>query len=344
MEEEKDIVSIDFGAFFKILWKEKLLLIIITIVFTVLGIFYALTAREEFISTGKILPEFQSKSGGLGQFAGLASLAGVDLGSAASGGADAVRPDLYPDVLKSTPFFLDLFQLKVKTKENKDLLFNQFYDQYVLDNEIKEENKKIKFPISNQYIAVSYQTEKNLKDLRERINAVIDKKTGLLTVTVKMPDPVVATLITRYSMDYLTAYIINYRTEKAKKDLNFLAERLDAAKGKYYNNQAKKAQYSDQYQQSMMKLQAADLQRERIESEYKISSSFYNNLLQKYEEAKLKIQQETPVLKVLEPPVVPNKRSEPKRAIVVLISAFLGAIMGVIIALVRKKNYKQVLK
>ncbi len=344
MEEEKDIISIDLSTFFKILWKEKIGIILITLLFAISGLIYAFYLREEFTASGKILPEYQSKTGGLGQFAGLASLAGVDISSAATGAADAIRPDLYPDVLKSTPFFLDLFQLKVKTKENKEILFSQFYDRYVLDNEIKEENKKLKFPTSNQYIAVSYQTEKNLKDLRERINATIDKKTGLLTVTVKMPDPVVATIITRYSMDYLTNYITNYRTEKAKKDLDFLADRLDAAKGKYYNTQAKKAQYSDQYQQSIMKLQSADLQRERIESEYKMSSSFYNNLLQKYEEAKLKIQQDTPVLKILEPPVVPNKQSEPQKVIIIFISTFLGGIIGVITVLFRKKNYRQILR
>lgn len=344
MEEEKDIVSIDFNAFFKIVWKEKIWVALITLLFAIGGIYYALTAREEFVSTGKILPEYQSKAGGLSQFAGLASLAGVDLSSAAGGGADAVRPDLYPDVLKSTPFFLELLKIKVRTKDNKEMLFSQFYDIFVLDNDIEEKNTKINFPTSNQYIAVSYQTEKNLKDLRERISGVIDKKTGLITVTVKLPDPVVATIITDYSMNFLTNYITNYRTEKSKRDLNFLAERLDAAKGKYFNNQAKKAQYSDQYQLSMMKLQAADLQRERIESEYKISSTFYNTLLQKYEEAKLKVQQETPVIKVLEPPVVPNKRSEPKRAIIVLMATFLGGIFGVIFGLIRKKNYKLVIK
>ncbi|GGD64638.1 chain-length determining protein [Emticicia aquatilis] len=344
MEEEKDIVSIDFNALFKIIWKEKIWIILITLLFAFAGIYYALTAREEFISTGKILPEYQSKAGGLGQFAGLASLAGIDVSSAGGGGSDAIRPDLYPDVLKSTPFFLDLLKIKVKTKDNKEMTFSQFYDTFVLDNKIEEKNTKIKFPTSNQYIAVSYQTEKDLKDLRERIGAVIDKKTGLITVTVKLPDPVVATIITDYSMNFLTNYITNYRTEKAKRDLNFLAERLDAAKGKYYTNQAKKAQYSDQYQLSMMKLQAADLQRERIESEYKISSTFYNTLLQKYEEAKLKLQQETPVLKVLEPPVVPNKRSEPKRTIVVLIATFLGGIFGIIFGILRKKNYKLIIK
>lgn len=344
MEEEKDIISIDFGAFFRIIWKEKVWVILLTVLSTGLGIIKALSMKEEFVASGKILPEYQSKAGGLGQLSGLASLAGIDVSSAGGGGSDAIRPDLYPDVLKSTPFFLELLKIKVHTKDNKEMLFSQFYDTFILDNKIEEKNTKIKFPISNQYIAISYQTEKNLQNLRERITAVIDKKSGLITVTVKLPDPVVATIITDYSMNFLANYITNYRTEKAKRDLNFLAERLGAAKGKYYTNQAKKAQYSDQYQLSMMKLQAADLQRERIESEYKISSTFYNTLLQKYEEAKLKLQQETPVIKVLEPPVVPNTKSEPKRAMIVLIATFIGGIVGIIFGLIRKKNYKLVIK
>jgi uncharacterized protein involved in exopolysaccharide biosynthesis len=346
MEEEKDIISIDFSAFFKIIWKEKVWVVLITLLFAIGGVVYALLAREEFSTEGTILPEFQSKTGGLSQFAGLASLAGVDLSSMSGGlgGVEAVRPDLYPTVVGSTPFFLELFKCKVVTRKREQMTFSQFYDKYVLDDDIDEEYTKLTYPLNKDYLAVTYQTEKNLKDLRKRITSSIDKKTGVITFTVKMPDPIVAALVTKFSMEYVKQYVINYRTEKAKRDLNFLAERLDAAKGKYYSNQTKKAQYSDQNQLSMIKVQSADLQRERIESEYKLSSSFYNSLLQKYEEAKLKVQQETPVLKVLEPPVVPNKRSEPKRVIVVLLATFLGGIFGIIFGLIRKKNYKLVIK
>ncbi len=346
MEEEKDIISIDFSAFFKVIWKEKIVILLITLLFAVGGVAYALLAREEFSTEGTILPEFQSKTGGLSQFAGLASLAGVDLSSMSGGlgGVEAVRPDLYPTVVGSTPFFLELFKFQVVTKKGEKMTFNQFYDKYVLDDDIDEEYAKLKYPLNKDYLAVTYQTEKNLKDLRKRITSSIDKKTGIITFSVRMPDPIVAALVTKFSMEYVKEYVISYRTEKLKRDLSFLSERLDAAKGKYYNNQVKKAQYSDQNQLSMIKVQSADLQRERIESEYKISSSFYNSLLQKYEEAKLKLQQETPVLKVLEPPVVPNKRSEPKRAIVVIIAVFLGGILGMVFSLIRKKNYKLVIK
>jgi uncharacterized protein involved in exopolysaccharide biosynthesis len=343
MEEKNDGLNINFNALRGIILKEKWIIINFTFFITVLGILYAFLSKEEFRAEGKILPEMQGKSGTLGQFAGLAALAGVDV-SSASGGIDAVRPDLYPDVLTSTPFFLRLFQEKVIDRNNKQMLFQTFYNKEVLEGKLKEKDQKDKFPKSKNYISFNRQTEKNIKDLKERILCSYDKKVGVIAISVKMPDPVVAANVARFSMNYLTDYIINYRTEKQKRDLDFLAERLNAAKGKYFNNQSKKASYTDQMPLNALRLQTADLQRERIEAEYKTSSSFYNSLLQKYEEAKLKIQQETPVIKVLEPPVVPNLKSEPKRAIIVLISILLGLFFGLLVSILIKKNYLKLIK
>ncbi|MDT4876136.1 hypothetical protein FQZ97_1115560 [compost metagenome] len=92
-----------------------------------------------------------------------------------------------------------------------------------------------------------------------------------------------------------------------------------------------------------MRLQSADVRRERIESEYRLSSSFYNELLKKYEEAKFKLHQETPVFKVLEPPVTPAKKSEPKRSIIILISAFLGGGVSLITVIFKGENYRSIL-
>ena len=341
MDQDQDTININFKALWQILKKEKWLIIGITMLFTIGGGFYAFSLKEEFKSEGKILPEIQSKGGSMGQFAGLAALAGVDLASA-SGGADAVRPDLYPDVLKSTPFFLRLFQEKIKDKTNKELTFQTFYNKEVLDGELNEKDQKIKYPKSDNYISFNRQTEKNIKDLKERIVCTYDKKVGVITITVKMPDPVVAANVARFSMNYLTDYIINYRTEKQKRGLDFLAERLNAAKGKYYSNQTKKASYTDQMPINALRLQSADLQRERIESEYKISSSFYNSLLQKYEEAKLKMQEEIPIIQVLEPPVVANLKSEPKKSIIFLTSIILGGMLSTILSIFTKKNYSKI--
>lgn len=340
MEQESDIIRIDFKEFFKVQKKGIWIILAVTALSTTLGAFYAYNLKEEFVSEGKILPEISGKSSSLGQYAGLAALAGIDLGSS-SIGADAIRPDLYPDVLNSTEFYLHLLNEKFKDRKTTEWLFSDYYLKYILDGKIKKEDQKLNFPKSSNYITLNRQTEKNISDLKKRISCSYNKKTGVIGISVKMPDPVIAANIASFSMKYLTDYIINYRTEKQKRDLEFLEDRLASAKGKYYNNQSKKASYTDQMPLGSLRLQSADLQRERIESDYKISSSFYNTLLQKYEEAKLQMQQETPVIKVLEPPVVPNLKSEPRKSIIIGMSILFGLLLSILFLFF--KNRKRIL-
>lgn len=340
-ESNNEVDTINFKTLFSLIWKEKILFFSIVLVFIIAGLWYGFTRQEQFTTQGKILPELQSKSNNLDNLAGLASLAGVDLGSIQE--TEAIRPDLYPDVLKSTPFFLELFKQKVTMRDNRSISFEKFYRSYIeQDSEIPEEELK-KFPVKEEgFIVLNRIGEKRLEVLRDRINVNIDKKSGIITISVKMPDPVVAAGVARFSMIYLTEYVSNYRTDKSKKDLDFLSDRVSNAKGKFYSTQEKKAQYSDQFQLPTIRSQTADIQRERIESEYRVSSAFYSELLKKYEEARIKVQQETPVFQVLEPPVVPTYKSEPKRAIILLIAMFIGGAIGVGAVLLRTNNFQKI--
>lgn len=339
MEEE---VRIDFQAFGELIRKEKWRIILITFIITALGVMYAFYAREEFETQGKILPEIQGKAaGGLSQFAGLASLAGIDLNSMGGGGVDAVRPDLYPDVITSTPFYLELFKIKIRTRENKEMTFEHYYHEVIEKGEKPKEKLLATYPVKEDgIIVINRLSEIRLKNLRERLNASIDKKSGVITISSKMPDPIVAAETAKFAMEYLMEYVKGYRTEKLRQDVNYLADQVSASRGKYYSTQEKKARYTDQFQD--IRLQSADVQRERIESEYRLSSSFYNELLKKYEEAKFKLHQETPVFKVLEPPVAPAKKTEPKRVIIIAVCWVLGILIAVTAITLRKKQYKRI--
>lgn len=343
-EQEDDIITINFKAFFQVIWKEKILISLITLLFIGIGAYYAFTAREEFISEGKILPEISGGAGSsLGGIASLIGMGGFELGL--KNNTEAIRPDLYPDVLKSTPFFLELFKQKVTTRDNKEIIFETYYHASIENNNKIEDKVVAKFPVNDHSILiVNRLTEERIKDLKERIIATIDKKSGVISISVKMPDPVVAAQLANYSMSYLTNYVTSYRTEKLKREVDFLGEKVASARGKFYSNQVQKAQYSDQFQAPTIRLQAADVRRERIESEYKMSSGVYNELLKKYEEAKIKLQQETPIFQVLEPPAAPTLKSEPKKAIILLASAFVGGFISLAVALLVRKNYKKIIE
>lgn len=63
-----------------------------------------------------LAPESGGKSGG-GSMGALAAMAGINLGT--SSGEDALSPELYPDIVSSTPFLIELFDVKVKDQESK---------------------------------------------------------------------------------------------------------------------------------------------------------------------------------------------------------------------------------
>ncbi len=342
MEEQDDLITIDFKALFSVLWSNKWLIMAITSLFVAGGVFYAFTAREEFVSEGKILPEVSSSGQSLGGLAGLAALGGFNLGSSATG-SDAIRPDLYPDVIGSTPFYLSLLKQKFQTKDADSLIFEDYYLQIIEKDKKPEELKLKTFKAKpSGVIVVNALTEDRIKDLQERVFASIDKKSGVIKISAKMPDPVIAAQVANYAMSYLTSYVSDYRTEKVKQEVDFLGRKVAAARGDFYKDQARKATYADQFSAPTIRLQSADIQRERLESEYKLSSSVYNELLKKYEEAKIKLQQETPIFQVLDPPVVPNLKSEPKRSIILLASIFIGLLASIVFTLIFRKNYKKI--
>jgi uncharacterized protein involved in exopolysaccharide biosynthesis len=351
-QEEKEL-SIDFNALLNLAFSVKWTLLLISLVFGLLAAIYVFNKPNEYTSTTSVMPELETTGigKGLSKYAGLASLAGINLSDMA--GSDAIRPDLYPNVINNTTFFLYLLEQKVRLSNGKEVKFGDFYYEVYkinLEEEINSSqpgiSKKAGFidkirnflgiglpPINNslrknsEFVFLSKKKGEIIEDLMKKVSANMDKKTGIISVSAEFPDPIVSAQVAKISMDYLTTFVTNYRTEKAKHDLNFLAERLSEARGKYYNTQAKKAKYSDQFSAPTIRLQSADIQRERIDSDYRVSSSFYQELLQQYETAKLKVQQETPVFKILQNPVIPYKKSGPDRLIIIVITASFGAFL-----------------
>lgn len=338
MEEEKEI-KIDYSVLFRILWKEKWWIGGVTAIVLIVGIVYALSAREEFESSGKILPEAQGPSSVSG-LSSLVGLAGLNLGSMTAGN-DAFRPDLYPEIINSTPFFQALFEARVRTSENEEMAFAAFYEQ-VMDAGQEPDPKAIeRYPVEEKgFIILNKLDEKRVSDLKERIRAVIDKKTAIISISVKMPDPVVAAEVTRFAMDYLMDYIRRYRTGKLRKDADYLSLMVDSARYRYHAAQEKRARYSDQFQSGTIRLQSADVQRSRLESEFQLAQTVYSDLSKKQEEANILLAKETPVFQVLEPPIVPNYRSSPNRKRIAVALLFLGGLLGLAAALVKNGNYR----
>ena len=102
--------EIDLRELFTAIWQGKWIIIAITTLFAVASVFYAINQPNIYKSEALLAPAEQDKAGGLGalagQFGGLASLAGVNLGS--GGGVDKTQMAL--EVLKSRQFTSEFIQ------------------------------------------------------------------------------------------------------------------------------------------------------------------------------------------------------------------------------------------
>jgi uncharacterized protein involved in exopolysaccharide biosynthesis len=341
-------MTIDIGKMFKVISKNKWAILIATIISAALGIFIAINIPNEYSSQVQILPELESKdaAGGLSKFKSLAGLAGVDLG--AMGGTDAVRPDLYPNILQSTPFLMDVMNMKVyASKYKRTMVMSKFMEENA-NQELStrlfgksDEKDKDAFVVNPttiplETIRLDKKQDDLVKEFQKRIGTTLDKKTGVISIAVKMQDPVIAATIVRYAQDYLTKYVVTYRTEKTLKDIRFLEDRIGEAKRRYDNALYSYSSYQDRNKGLFLNI--AKDEGKKLQYEVDLSYNLYSELAKQLEEAKIKVHRETPIFKVLEPAQIPVKKSEPKRSVMVLGFAFLGLILSMFIVLV--KNYK----
>lgn len=314
-----------------LLWSRWLFLAKVGLIFSVTGTIYAFLVPVEYATETRIMPEFQAgAAANLERFGALAELVGIDLESGTN--TEAVRPDLYPDILMSTPFLLTVLNHPVTTTGKKTypslIAFLTTSTPKPFTFWLNDVPLTMPPSDSSGPVRLSKEQEDVLKDIQKRIVPDLDQQSGIISIRVKMPDAEVAALVCLQATTYLTDYVVRYRTRKTRTNLTFITQRRNEAKARYDRALTALSAYGDQNR--FLFTQSARAEGKRLEAEYTLSQTLYDDLSRQYEQTRLKIQEETPILTVLEPPKVPTRRSEPRRTVIVLIFAGVGVSVGAV--------------
>lgn len=335
-EQEIDLIELA-----KTLWAKRRFLLKCCGVAVVVGLVVAFSLPKEYVTTVKLAPEISDPSKKMGNLGGLAAMAGVDLGSAA--GSDAISPELYPDVVQSIPFLLELFPVQVKDKKGELSvpLYDYMFDHqrsawwgyvtsapfkllgFVMGLFVDEEGE----PGELSSFQLTQDQTDVIKDLQKRITASVDKKTYVITLSVRMQDPLISAALTNVVMEKLQGYITGYRTQKAKQDLEFTQKVFGEAKATYYKAQQAYAAFEDANKNIISASYRTE--QERLRNEMTLTFNVYNTLAQKLEQDKLRVQEQTPVYTIIEPASVPLKAASPKKPLILIGFVFLALFGGV---------------
>ncbi len=344
MEEEYD--EIDIMELLRKLFKDWKLILKWCGIAAVAGLVIAFSIPKEYTVVSTLAPEIPTKSNS-SSLSSLAGLAGINLNSMVS--TEAVYPDLYPEIVSSAPFVVDLFPLPVTFDYKKEKLSSDLYG-YLKDYThgpwwgavinfpfkvlgwvmglFREKQEEVEGYASVNPAELTQEQEKIAKAIRESISLTIDKKTYMVTCTVTAQDPHVAAELSREVIERLQTYVIDYRTGKSRKDVEYYQQLFDEAQADYFDAQSRYARYVDSNQGVV--LQRVRTEQERLQNEMNLKYRLYDNCAQQLQSAKAKVQLETPVFAVVNPPQVPLKRSKPSKVKILLASIFLGGMAAAV--------------
>jgi len=292
--------EIDLRELFSVIWQGKLTVIVLTTLFAVASVFYAISLPNVYKSEALLAAAEQEQSGGLGalagQFGGLASLAGVNLG----GSGTANKTQLALEVLKSRQF---IFNFIKKHNILPDLMavksWNQVDNSIEYNEEIYNEQEKKWLREVNAPFKPEPSMQEAFKKFSQIITADMSKESGMITISIEHVSPVIAQRWVNWLIQDINTVMKSRDVEEANKSTKFLTEQLEQTK-------------------------IADIRTilyKLIEEQTK--TIMFANVRDEY------------VFKTIDPALVPEQKFKPKRALICILGFLFGGILSVLIVLAR---------
>lgn len=345
--------DISLSEIFENLWKGRRKILIALSFFIVIGLFHYTFAPDDYISSSKLLQENYTESGGSDGLRLLNQFGGFNLGSSNSG--KGIPPELYPEIIESVDFQQRiLFQPVTFSNYQSELTLFEYFNEYY-ERPFRERvystitNYTIKLPFTllrhirsifsgtqedqplekieesvteNDVVILSPRFRHAMNQVKNRVT--LDFEDSVLEVDVKLSDPMASSQINAIIGERISEYIINYRSEKAKQNLQFVENLHRAAKERYEQAQLVHANFVDKNQGSLTA--KATIELERLEDERALTFEIYSSMSQRLEEAKIRLQEETLIFTTIQKPILPTS---PERSSILIIPAF--AILGIIV-------------
>jgi hypothetical protein len=304
-KEEKTMQNeeINFGELWHTIWAGKLTIIGVTIVFAVASVLFALSKPNIYKASVILTPaSSEGGSGGLaalaGQFGGLASMAGINLGS-----GDSDKTKLALEIIKSRSF-LERFianhnlLVPIMAATNWDLST----DSLVLDDDIYDQvNQKWLREVEAPKTAKPSLWEA-YREFSEFLFIDYDKKASTIVIDIEYLSPTLAQQWLEWLIADLNSFMSKQEFDEAQASINYLNKKLKSIE--ISTMESVFYQLIEEQTKNMMLIS--------VKPEY--------------------------VLKTIDPPQVPEEKEKPQRGLIAVLGTMLGGMLSVFFVLIRSRK------
>lgn len=327
------------------LWIHKSIIIKVMVLSMLLGIIIVFSLPKEY--TVKVDLATESNSASTSSLGGMASLFGIN--NISMGGNEALNTGIYPDIIASTPFLLEVLSTpinhqnkKIELKEYLKNIDQPWWNSITslpgyfatsiknIFNKPKDQTKKSDKPIEE---SLSPENISGIAMMKNAILAEMQRKSNIFSISVTLQDPDVTAQIADSIATKLQEYVTRYRTKKAQNNYEYLKILYEQRKSEYYQAQQAYANSYDQNKNIVSRKVA--INQERLKNDMELSYQIYSQVATQLEVAKAKIQEVMPVFTVIEPAITPTQPSAPNNRIIIAGCILIGFTISSLYILIR---------
>ena len=319
-------------AYLKTQWK---LIMSIAALGGIISFVYASFQKPTYLATTTFVLEEDKGGGGLGSAMSLASSFGIDLGSGAGGafsGANLI------ELMKSRRL-VEKTLLSPLTIEGKTISLADFYIQFTKMNKGWSEKpamKNVNFPVNADRKKFSLQQDSVLKNLYLgllKTNLTVsqkDKKVSILSIEVKSENETFSKAFTETLAKETSKYYVEIKSKKSKMNVEILQYQADSIRNELNGAITGVASATDNVFNLNSAMNVKRTTSARRQVDVQANTAILTQLVAQLEMAKVGLRKETPLLQVIDAPILPLEKEKVGRLKSLVLGGFLAGFLTVL--------------
>jgi len=305
----------------------------------ILGLAYAMVKKPVYLAACTFVLDEGNKSGAMGQYAGLASLAGIDIGS---GGNSIFSGDNIIELYKSRLMIEKTLLSEADFNGKNELLIERYINYNKLRIKWKEKDHIDNITFSGNPEKFNRKQDSIITDLVETFNKKVlgvykpDKKLSIIRVEVAANDELFAKQFTDKLVETVNDFYVQTKTKKTQQNVQILQKQADSVRRQLNSSISGVASAIDADPNANPSLLSLRVPSQRKQVDVQASTAIYAEIVKNLEVSKMALLQETPLIQVIDSPVLPLEVDRTSKAKSIIIGFILSSFICLLWLLIKK--------
>jgi uncharacterized protein involved in exopolysaccharide biosynthesis len=302
------------------------------------GIAYSILKKTQYTATCTFVLDDGNKSGA-GHLSGLAAMAGIDIGGSSNG---IFSGDNIIELYKSRLMLEKTLLSEVDFYGKKQLLINHYIDFNKLRSKWRDKDHIDNISFYGDASKFNRKQDSIISDIVDKINKKalsvikLDKKLDIIYVQFTSDDELFAQRFTNTLVETVNDFYAETKTKKSKANVELLQREADSVKLRLNSSINGVASAIDASPNANSALLTLKVPSQRKQIDVQANSAIYSEIMKNLELSKINLQQETPLIQIIDSPVLPLEANHPGKIKFGVLGLILGSISTIFFLLFSK--------